>query len=60
METMSLMEYKRIREINRKEALDECKKANALIYKGNKILVNVEKANKYLEDEIILELGFIG
>lgn len=60
METMSLMEYKRIREINRKEALEECKKANALIYKGNKILVNVEKANKYLEDEIILELGFIG
>ena len=60
MIVVSLKQYAEIRDITCQEALEECKEAGALVYKGSKILVNVEKANKHLEDETIFELQAMG
>ena len=46
--------------MTRQEALEECKEAEALIFDGSKILVDVKKANKYIEDETIFQLKAMG
>ena len=46
--------------MTRQEALEECKEAEALIFDGSKILVDVKKANMHLEDETIFQLKAMG
>lgn len=41
------------------EALEECKEANALWFKGSKILVNLGVINTYLESEINETLKYV-
>ena len=50
---ISLKNYAEIREMPLQKALEECKEAEALLYKGSKILVDIKKVNKYMEAETI-------
>ena len=47
------MTYKDLRGVTLNEALEECKEAEALVFEGTKILVDVEKINNYMEAEAI-------
>ncbi len=53
MMIVSLVTYKDLRGVTLNEALEECREAGALIINGSKILVDVEKINKYMEAEAI-------
>ena len=53
MMVVSLITYKDLRGVTLNKALEECKEAEALIFEGSKILVDVEKINNYMEAEAI-------
>ena len=53
---MELRTYAVLRGLSYQGALEECREANALYTEGSKILVDTEKINKYLHNEIIDEL----
>lgn len=53
MITVTLLKYAEVRGVNVQTALDECKEANALMFEGSKILVDVKKVNEYMEVETI-------
>ena len=60
MMVVSLKQYAELRGLILQEALEECKDAKALVYKGSKTLVDVQKATDYLENETIFQLQVMG
>ena len=59
MITVTLLKYAEVRGVNVQTALDECKEANALMFEGSKILVDVKKVNEYMEVETIEALKHV-
>ena len=50
--TVELKHYAELRGVTCQFALEEAREADALVFRGSKILVDVEKINKYLDEEI--------
>lgn len=53
MMTITLKNYAELRGVSYQTALEESREAEALICEGSKMLVDVEKINKYMETETI-------
>ena len=54
--SMDLINYAKGTNQTVQEAFEQCRKIGALFTKGSRILVNLNKVNRYLDKEIILTL----